>query len=95
MDPPFGKVPEQGPDWFLVSTDAYGGRTPDLGSILEVWGYIRGVGIGNKSGGSPGRAHGRGGGQGGGGAPPPVGGPGLPTRVGGAPPTSRTARRPP
>ena len=53
MIPPFGRVPEQGPDWFLVATEAYDGVTPDLGSVLEVWGYIRGVGAGNKSGGDP------------------------------------------
>ena len=51
MDPPSGRVPEWGLDWFLVDTEACGGGTPDLGSVLEVWGYIRGVGIGNKSGG--------------------------------------------
>ena len=51
MDPPFGRVPEQGPDWFLVSTEACGGGTPDLGYFLEVWGFIREVGIENKSGG--------------------------------------------
>ena len=46
-DPPSGRVPEQGPDWFLVATEASGGGTPDLGYVLEVWGYIRGVGVGN------------------------------------------------
>ena len=40
---PSGRVPEQGPDWFLVATKACGGETPDLGSVLEVWGYIRGI----------------------------------------------------
>ena len=49
MDPPSDRVPEQGPDWFLVATEACGGRTPDLGYVLEVWVYIRGVGVGNKS----------------------------------------------
>ena len=49
-DPPSGRVPEQGPDWFLVATEACGGGTPDLGSVLEVWGYIRGVGVENKLG---------------------------------------------
>ena len=44
-------MPEQGPDWFLVATEACGGGTPDLGFFLEVWVYIRGVGVGNKSGG--------------------------------------------
>ena len=50
-DPPSGRVPKQGPDWFLVATEACGGGTPDLGYFLEVWGYIRGAGVGNKSGG--------------------------------------------
>ena len=44
-------MPEEGPDWFLVATEACGGGTPDLGFVLEVWGYIRGVGVGKKSGG--------------------------------------------
>ena len=52
MIPPSGRVLEQGPDWFLVAIEACGSGTPDLGYFLEVWGYIRGVGIGNKSGGS-------------------------------------------
>ena len=60
MDPPSGRVPEQGADCFLVATDACGGGTPDLGSVLEVWGYIRGAGIGNKSGGSKRNPRGRG-----------------------------------
>ena len=51
VDAPSGRVQEQGPDWFLVATKACGGGTPDLGYVLEVWVYIRGVGIGNKSGG--------------------------------------------
>ena len=42
---------KQGSDWFLVATEACGSGTPDLFSVLEVWGYIRGVGVGNKSGG--------------------------------------------
>ena len=40
MDPPSGRVPEQGPDWFLVATEACGGGTPDLSSVLEVLGYV-------------------------------------------------------
>src|SRR4051812_38312408 len=60
MDPPSGMVPEQGPDWFLVATEAYGDETPDLSYALEVRGYIRGVGIGNKPGGSTRRPRGRG-----------------------------------
>ena len=35
----------------LVATEACGGGTPDLGYVLEVWVYIRGVGVGNKLGG--------------------------------------------
>ena len=53
MDFPSSRVSEQGPDWFFVATEACSERTPDLDFVLEVWGYIRGVGVGNKSGGSP------------------------------------------
>ena len=35
----------------FVAIEACGGGTPDLGYVLEVWVYIRGAGIGNKSGG--------------------------------------------
>ena len=28
--PPSGRVPEQGPDWFLVATEACGSGTPDI-----------------------------------------------------------------
>ena len=38
-----------GPRWFLVDTEACGGGTPDLGYVMEVWGYIRGVGVENKA----------------------------------------------
>ena len=48
--PPSGRVPKLGLDWFLVATEACGGGTPDLGFVQEVWGYIRDVDIGNKSG---------------------------------------------
>ena len=37
---PSGRVPEQGPDWFLVAIEACGGGTPDLSSVLEVLGYV-------------------------------------------------------
>ena len=57
---PSDRVPEQGPDWFLVATEACGGGTPDLGYVLWVSVYIRGFGIGNKSGGSLRRPRGRG-----------------------------------
>ena len=77
MDPPSGRVPEQGLDWFLVVLEACGGGTPDLGYFLEVWVYIRDVGVGNKSGGPRG-GHEIGGRAQGVGAPPTlVGSPGL------------------
>ena len=44
-------MPEQGPDWFLVATQACGGGTPDLGYVLGVSVYIRSFGVENKSGG--------------------------------------------
>ena len=40
MDPPSGRVPEQGPDWFLVATEACGGGTPDLFCSLMFLGYM-------------------------------------------------------
>ena len=53
----------------VLATEACGGGTPDLGFFLEVLGYIRGVGVGNKAGGSPGCPRGRGARPGGGRAP--------------------------
>ena len=50
MDPPSGRVPEQGPDWFLVATEACGGGTPDLGYFLEVSVFIVIFGMGLMSG---------------------------------------------
>src|SRR3954462_10708229 len=38
--PPSSRVPEQGPDWVLVATEACGSGTPDLFSSLEVLGYM-------------------------------------------------------
>ena len=38
-----------GLDWFSVATEACRGGTPDLGFFLEVWGYMRRIGVGNKS----------------------------------------------
>ena len=49
MDSPSGRVPEWALERFLVATEACGSGTPDLGSVLDVWGYIRGVGVENKS----------------------------------------------
>ena len=60
MDPPSGRVPEQGPDCFLVATKACGGRTPDLGYVLEVWGFIGEVGVEHKSGAPTGSPQGTG-----------------------------------
>ena len=37
---PSGRVPEQGPDWFLVAIEACGGGTPDLSSPSIVLGYM-------------------------------------------------------
>ena len=51
-DPPSGRVLEQGPDWFLVATEACGGGPPDLCYFLEVSVFIGIFGLGNKSGGS-------------------------------------------
>ena len=39
-DSPSGRVPEQGPDWFLVAIEACGGGTPDLSCSLIVLGYM-------------------------------------------------------
>ena len=39
-DSPSSRVPEQGPDWFLVATEACGGGTPDLFCSPKVLGYI-------------------------------------------------------
>ena len=39
-DTPSGRMPEQGPDWVLVATEACGGGTPDLFYSLKVLGYI-------------------------------------------------------
>ena len=50
-----------GLDWFSVDIEACGGGAPDLGYVLEVSVYIRGIGVGNKSGESPRRPRGRGG----------------------------------
>ena len=47
-----------GLDWFLVATEACGGGTPDLGFFLEVLGYIRGIGVRDKSRGFPRRPRG-------------------------------------
>ena len=37
---PSGRVQEQGPDWFLVATEACDGGTLDLGYFLDVSVFI-------------------------------------------------------
>ena len=37
---PSGRVPEQGPDWFLVATEACSGGTPDLWCSWMFSGYM-------------------------------------------------------
>ena len=39
MVSPSGRVPEWAPERFLVATEACGGGTTDLSSVLEVLGY--------------------------------------------------------
>ena len=64
---PSGRVPEQGPDWFLVATEACGGETPDLSSVLEVLGYVGIYGcrenVGVATGGHEAGGHAQGGGH--------------------------------
>ena len=68
--PPSGRVPEQGPDWFLVATKACGGGTPDLFCSPMVLGYMD-IYIGERSmSGEPRGAHEGGGRAQGVGAPP-------------------------
>ena len=59
-DPPSGRVPEQGPDWFFMAIEACGGRTPDLGYVLEVSVFIGIFGIGLTSRRCPSRPRDRG-----------------------------------
>ena len=44
-------MPEQGPNWFLVATEACGGGTPYLGFFSGVSVFIGIFGVGIKSGG--------------------------------------------
>src|SRR4051812_15200067 len=70
MDPPSGRVPERGPDWFLVATEACDGGTPDLFSVLKVLEYVGIYGCRENAGGATGAPRGRGRAQGGGRPPP-------------------------
>ena len=65
-----------GVDWFLVATEASGGGTPDLISVLEVLGYVDIYGCREDVGGATGAPRGRGRTQGRG--PTLVGSPYLP-----------------
>ena len=69
---PSGRVPGRAPERFLLATEACGGGTPDLGSVLEVLGYVSIYGCRGYVGGPPGCPRGRGR------APTLVGSPGLP-----------------
>ena len=69
MDPPSGRVLEQGLDLFLVATKACGGGTPDLGFFLGVSVFIGIFGVGLTSWGSPSHPRDRGRAQGVGRAP--------------------------
>ena len=40
MGSPSGKVPERAPERFLLATEACGGGTPDLSSVLMFLGYV-------------------------------------------------------
>ena len=44
----YGRVPERGLDWFSVATEAFGGRTPDLGYFPKVSVFIGFFGVGAK-----------------------------------------------
>ena len=68
---PSDRVSEQGPDWFLVATEACGGGTPDLGYFLEVWVFIGIFGVSLTSRGSSSHPRGRGRAHGGRARPPP------------------------
>ena len=71
MDPPSGRVLEQGPNWFLVAIEACGGETLDLGFISRVSVFIEIFRVGLTSGGSPSHPRGRGRSQGGRARPTP------------------------
>ena len=79
MDPPSGRVPEQGLDWFSVAIEACGGGTTNLGLFLGVYIFIGILGIENKSGESTRGPQGRGA------CPHPCGGLGTPWCISGTP----------
>ena len=60
MGSPSGRVPGRDPERFLVATEACGGGTPDLSSVLEVLGYESIYGCRGYVGGATGAPRGRG-----------------------------------
>ena len=72
MGSPSGRVPERAPERFLVATEARGGRTPDLSSVLEVLRYVGIYGCKGYVGGASGAPRGRGRALGGWAHPPPL-----------------------
>ena len=64
MGSPFDRAPERAPERFLVATEACGGGTPDLSSVLEVLGYKSIYGCRGYVGGATGAPRGRGRAQG-------------------------------
>ena len=60
MGSPSGRVPGRAPKRFLVATEACGGGTPDLISVLEVLGYVGIYGCRKYVGGATGVPRGRG-----------------------------------
>ena len=76
--PPSGRVPERAPERFVVATEACGGGTPDLSSVLEVLGYLGIYGGNGDVGGPPGCSRGRGAPRGVGRTSHPRGQPGTP-----------------
>ena len=56
---PSDKVLERAPERFLVATEACGGGTPELGSVLDVFGYVGIYGCRRYVGGATGVPRGR------------------------------------
>ena len=71
MGSPSGRAPERAPERFLVATEACGGGTPDLSSVLEVLGYVGIDGCKGYVGGASEAPRGRGHALGGWARPPP------------------------
>ena len=59
-DGPLRQGAREGLDWFFVATEAYGGGTPDLSSVLGFLGFLGGFGAGSTPRGPRGSPRGRG-----------------------------------